>query len=163
MGAEIPIPIQESVRDLLRDLLGTGIAVDKTDPLVFDDEENVMGVVAQYIDDNDVMAAMCVADHKFVCYSGAALSMVPAAAANDSIRRNEMPENLLDNYSEVVNIMSRLLNSSTSIHLRLGKVHVVPGDLPQEVQDAMSNPSLRRDYVVTMTGYGSGRVSMLLV
>lgn len=163
MGSEIPIPIQEAVRDLLRDLIGTGVAVDKTDPLIFDDEENTMGVIAEYIDDNDVLTALCLADHNFVCYSGAALSMVPAAAANESIRRKELPDNLLDNYSEVVNIMSRLLNSSTSPHLRLGKVHVVPGVIPESVQEVMKSPSLRRDYAVTMTGYGSGNISMLLV
>lgn len=163
MSNSTPLPIQEAVRDLLRDLVGTGAAVDKTTPLVFDEEDNVRGVIAEYIDDDDVLMALCLADHPFVCYCGAALSMIPAAAAKESVRRNELPENLLDNYSEVVNIMARLLNSPTTAHLRLGRVHVVPGELPEEVSKAMAAPSMRRDFAATITGYGSGNVSLLLV
>lgn len=163
MNGEIPLPIQEGVRDLLKDLVGTGVAVDKTTPLVFDDEDNIRGVIAEYIDDDDALVALCLADHPFACFSGAALSMIPAAAAKESIRRNELPDNLLDNYSEVVNIISRLLNSSRSPHLRLGRVHVIPGDLPEAVVKAMAMPSMRRDFAATISGYGSGNVSLLLV
>lgn len=162
MSTEIPLPIQEAVRDLLSDLVGTGVAVDKTSPLIFD-EEDTKGVISEYIDDDNVLVALCLADGPFACYCGAALSMIPAAAANESIKRNELPENLLDNYAEVVNIMSRLVNSSTSTHLRLGKVYVVPGDLPEVVANAVASPSMRRDFVATISGYGSGKVSLLLV
>lgn len=147
----------------MKDLVGTGVAVDKTTPLVFDEDDNNRGVIAEYIDDDDVLLALCLADHAFVCYCGAALSMIPPAAAKESIRRNELPDNLLDNYSEVVNIMARLVNSPTTAHLRLGRVHVVPGELPEEVSKAVASPSLRRDFAVTITGYGSGNVSLLLV
>lgn len=162
MSIEIPLPIQEAVRDLLSDLVGTGVAVDKTSPLIFD-EEDTKGVISEYIDDDDVLVALCLADGPFACYCGAALSMIPSAVAKESIKRNELPENLLDNYAEVVNIMSRLVNSSTSPHLRLGKVYVVPGDLPEAAANAVASPSMRRDFIATISGYGSGKMSLLLV
>lgn len=162
MTNEIPLPIQEGVRDLLSDLLGTGVAVDKTSPLAFEEEDS-KGVIGEFINDDDQSVALCIADLKFACYLGAALSMIPAAAANESIKRNDLPQNLLENYSEVLNVMSRLVNSSTTPHLRLGKVHIVPGDLPEAVLKAMEFPSLRRDFVATISGYGSGNVSLLLV
>lgn len=162
MTNEITFPIQEGVRDLLSDLLGTGVAVGKASPLVFEEEDS-KGVIGEFINDDGQSVVLCIADLKFACYVGAALSMIPAAAANESIKRNDLPQNLLENYSEVLNVMSRLVNSSTTPHLRLGKVHTVPGNLPEAILTVMESPSLRRDFVATISGYGSGNVSLLLV
>lgn len=160
MAARFPVPIQEDVRDLLTDLLGRGVAVDKVSPLELDDE--LPGAVAEFVDDQDQTACLCVVDHRFAVRVGAALVMVPSAAAEEDLARDELPEHHLENAREVVNIFGRMLNSASTPHVRLADVHRWPGELPDQVQALLAQPEYRRDFVVTVEGYGEGRFSLLV-
>jgi hypothetical protein len=55
-----------------------------------------------------------------------------------------------------------LLNSPKTSHLRLGGVHVVPGDLPDGVASLVQRPEFRRDFAVQIEGYGNGRMPLLV-
>jgi len=160
MPASFPVPIQEDIRDLLVDLLGRGAAVDKVGRL--DLEEDEAAVVAEYVTDEGDVGALCIVDGPFATRTGAALSMVPAAVAEESVRRNEVPDHLLENFREIVNILARLLNSPRTAHLRLSGVHVLPGDLPAGVTLLRDAPEFRRDFAVQIEGYGAGRLSLLV-
>jgi two-component system chemotaxis response regulator CheY len=156
--AAIPLPIQESVRDLLADLLGRGVAVDKAGEL---DLGSQPGVVGLYVTGDDTVTAVALGDVGFVCRTGAALAMIPAAVADESVTAGEIPENLLENTHEVINIASRLVNSASTPHVRLTDVHVMPASLPDDVSALMASPSARRDFAVTIDGYGDARFSLL--
>lgn len=160
MPASFPVPIQEDIRDLLVDLLGRGAAVDKTGPLRLEEDES--GIVAEYITDEGAVGAICIVDGPLVSRAGAALSMVPASVAEESVSRNQIEEHLLENTREIVNILARLLNSSRTAHLRLSAVHVLPGQLPEPVTGLQNAPEFRRDFAVHIDGYGPGRLSLLV-
>ncbi len=160
MVAHYPVPIQEDIRDLLGDLLDRGVAVDKTAPLQLEDD--AAGVVASYVTGEDEVGALCVCDAAFAIYVGAALVMVPANVAKEQCDKGELEEQHLEFTHEVVNILSRLLNTPRTPHLRLEALHTVPGDVPAAVGSLLSSPEFRRDFVTTIEGYGEGRVSILV-
>ena len=160
MVAHYPVPIQEDIRDLLTDLLGRGIAADKTEPLVL--EEGQPGLVAAYVTAEDAVGALCVCDGDFAILVGAALVMVPANVAREQMEKGELDETHVEFTHEVANIMSRLLNTPRTPHLKLDQLHQVPGELPEPVSALLASPEFRRDFVVTIEGYGEGRVSILV-
>jgi hypothetical protein len=160
MPAHYPVPIQEDIRDLLVNLLGRTVAVDKVSPLVLEDD--TVAAVAEYVTDDDRPDALAVLDSRFAVRAGAALVMVPSNVAEQDLKAKELPESHLENVQEVLNVLSRLLNSEGSPHLRLRAVHRLPGDLPAGVADLLDHPEFRRDFAVFIEGYGDGRFSLLV-
>ena len=159
MAAHFPVPIQEDVRDLLVDLLGRGVAVDKTRALELEDAP---AAVAEFIDDEDGTACLCIIDGGFAIRVGAALVMVPSNVAEEDLASGTLPENHLENVREVVNVFGRMLNSASTPHVRLADLHLWPGDLPEGVRSLLDGPEYRRDFVVAVEGYGEGRFSLLV-
>ncbi len=160
MVAHYPVPIQEDIRDLLGDLLGRGVAVDKTEALVLEDDQP--GLIASYVTAEDAVGALCVCDGPFAILVGAALVMVPANVAKEQLDAGTLDEQHVEFTHEVANILSRLLNTPRTPHLRLETLHQVPGDVPEPVTALLGAPEFRRDFVVTIEGYGEGRVSILV-
>jgi hypothetical protein len=160
MPASFPVPIQEDIRDLLVDLLGRGTAVDKVPTLEL--EEDAPALIAEYVTDEGATGALCIVDGALAVRAGAALCMVPANVAEESVKRDEMPDHLVENFREIVNILARLLNSSRTAHLRLADVHPLPGELPAGVSSLRDRPEFRRDFAVHIDGYGQGRLSLLV-
>jgi translation elongation factor EF-Ts len=160
VAAHFPVPIQEDVRDLLADLLGRGVAVDKVARLELEEDEP--GVVAEYVTDDGSVGALCVVDGKFAVRCGAALSMVPPNVAEESVTKGELPAHLLENWKEVVNIFAKLLNNPKTPHLRLHDLHKLPGEMPIHVKALYGTPEFRRDFGVAIEGYGQGRFSLLV-
>jgi hypothetical protein len=156
--ATIPLPIQESVRDLLAGLLGRTVAVAKAGELDLDSQPGMVGL---YVTGDDTVSVVALGDVGFACRTGAALTMIPAAVANESVTAGEIPENLLENAHEVINVASRLVNSASSPHVRLTDVHVMPASLPDDVSALIASPGARRDFAVTIDGYGEARFSLL--
>jgi hypothetical protein len=158
--AHYPVPIQEDVRDLLVDLLGRGVAADKVGQLELDEE--VPAAIAEFVDDTDQTACLCVIDGAFAIRVGAALVMVPSTVAEEDMKSGELPERHLENVREVVNIFGRMLNSASTPHVRLAELHRWPGEVPPGVVGLLDAPEYRRDFVVTVEGYGEGRFSLLV-
>lgn len=160
MPAHYPVPIQEDVRDLLVDLLGRGVAADKIAPLELEDDQPA--AIAEFVDDADQTACLCVIDGPFAVRVGAALVLVPSNVAEEDVQKGEMPDHHLENAREVVNIFGRMLNSASTPHVRLADVHRWPGELPEGVTSLLAGPEYRRDFVVAVDGYGEGRFSLLV-
>lgn len=160
MVAHYPVPIQEDIRDLLGDLLGRGVAVDKTTPLELGDERS--GLIASYITQEDDLGAICICDADFAILGGAALVMVPGNVAAEQLAAGVIEEQHSEVFHEVVNVLARLLNTPRTPHLRLDTLHNVPGDIPESVAKLVATPEFRRDFIVAIEGYGEGRFSLLV-
>ncbi len=161
MPAHYPVPIQEDIRDLLHELLGRGVAADKVGPLELEDD--APHAIAEFVTDDDEVGALCLFDGEFAIRVGAALVMVPPAAAEEAIAKGNDVDQFYEYVQEVVNILSRLLNSASTPHLRLRTVHRLPGeDLPDGVVTLRDRPEYRRDFAVFVDGYGEGRISLLV-
>lgn len=160
MSAHFPAPIKDDVRELLSELLGRSILVDKVEVLALEDDESA--VVAEYVTDDGSVGALCVVDAPLAARCGAALSMVPATVADEAVERAELPEHLLENWKEVANVFAQLLNGPKTPHLRLQALHQLPGDVPQPVGALLRAPEFRRDFELRIEDYGKGRFSLLV-
>jgi hypothetical protein len=158
---DIPLPMLEAIRDLVGDLLSRGCAVDKTaDRLELSPEIPV--VLAEYIDEDGDVAGVAVADLPFACRSGSALVMMPPAVAEEAIRAGELDGDMLDCFREVVNVLTRLMNSSETPHVKLRAVYQSGQLLPGELRVLLRGErARRRDYAVTIEEYGEGRLAVL--
>jgi hypothetical protein len=161
MPAHFPVPIQEDFRDLLMDLIGRGVAVRKVDRLEIEDSD--AGVFAEYITADGVVGAVLIVDSSFAVRAGAALSMIPPRAAEESLTPGaQLPRHLIDNLREIANIFARLLNGPTTPHLRLHAMHPHPGPIPDLVMKVVFAPEVRRDFACAVEGYGEGRFALLV-
>jgi hypothetical protein len=148
------MPIPEEVGDFIGDLLGAAVSVSKSSPpdLTEEPEQWVSGV---YVDDRGQPGGACVADIGLAASAGAALAMMPVAVVKEAIADGTLPAGLQENFYEVANIMTRLLNGPTLPHLRI--TELVPG-IPDEVQHVLDNAVGRKNYAVTIIGYPGGRL-----
>jgi len=160
VAARFPAPIKEDVSELLAELLGRTILVDKIDVLVLQEDEPA--VVAEYVTDDGSVGAVCIVDGPLALRCGAALSMVPSSVADEAVERAELPDQLLENWKEVANIFATLLNGPRTPHLRLQAIHPLPGEVPQPVEALLRAPEFRRDFELRIEDYGKGRFALLV-
>jgi hypothetical protein len=153
----VPIPIQEAVRDFFTDLLGRGVAATKRSAIAYDDPL----IVGRYLDDDGETAALLVSDVDFAAFSGATLAMIPKVVAGEAIKAGELTDALSENFREVVNVFSSLLNAPTTPHLVLKSLERHPEET-EDLADVLDAPRRRRDFDVTIEGYGSGVLAVLV-
>ncbi|MFO0554199.1 MAG: hypothetical protein U0271_37815 [Polyangiaceae bacterium] len=151
MSLPIVLPKLDPLAKLLSSLIGRKVQVAKAaKPFVWKGPV----LVATFIDDEDKLCALAVGDVPFGAHSGAALSMVPPGVATESVRKNVLPPDLLDNAREVLNVATSLFNTPGARHLRLQEVKV---EL-QPQKEIVGSPQ-RLDVSVDITGYGQGQLT----
>lgn len=151
------MPIPEEVRDFLGDLLGKPVSVTKTGEMDFAKEPETY-LTGLYVDDKDRLIGACITDIPLAATAGAALAMMPAAVAKEAVDAGKLEEGLRDNFYEVVNILSRLLNGPSVPHLRL--TELVEG-VPEDVIALAEKAKGRKHYDVTVVGYTGGKLGLI--
>jgi hypothetical protein len=151
------MPIPEDVGDLLGDLLGKPTAVSKAKRFDFTEEPDAW-FTARYVDDRDVLIGACLCDLPFAATTGTALAMIPAVVAKEVVDSGSLEEGLRENFYEVVNIMSKLLNGPSVPHLRL--TELVDG-IPDDAMELTERAPGRKHYDVTIVGYPNGRIALI--
>jgi hypothetical protein len=151
------MPIPEDVRDFLNDLLGKSVSVSKRPVAEFDTESQTY-LTGLYVDDKDRLIGACVADIKLAANAGAALAMMPNAVADEATDAGALEGSLRDNYYEVVNILSALLNGPSVPHLRL--TDLVDG-VPEDVVTLTKKAGGHKQYDVTIVDYQGGTMALI--
>jgi hypothetical protein len=116
--------------------------------------------VATFIDDSDQLVALCVCDKSFVAYAGAALSMIPADVANEMIGGSALPDAMVGNFHEVMNICSKLLMSNSSAHLRLGEI--LNPEASAETVTLLQESAHISGFGVDVPRYGKGTLAFVV-
>ena len=156
MSERFLVPTEESVAEILGMLFGEEPEVGATDNPAIDGRFS-----ATFLDDNDQLVAACSSDIDFVAYSGAALSMIPADFAKETIDEGEPTDMMFANFYEVMNICSKLFMSDSSDHLRLAKTFK-----PAETSEAIGGlvgAANESTFTVGIPGYGGGSLSFYVV
>ena len=149
-------PTPNSVVDLLEIIFGEGVVATPIDEPFGDGD-----YTATYIDPEDKLVAMGASDPHFVAYSSAALSMVPAAVANEAVANGEITDVMAQNFYEVMNICSKLMLTDGGPHLRLADV-VDPGKADAGSMGALESAAKRIGFSVDIPGYGVGKLQFLV-
>lgn len=154
------MPIPEDVRDFLGDLLGKSVSVTKAavrdlGEIDLDAERWFTGL---YVSDKNALIGACVADLRLAANTGAALAMIAEQVAKEAVTSGELPDNLRENFYEVANIVSALLNGPSVPHLRL--TELVDG-IPEDVVALSRRASGNKRYDVTIDGYDGGTLTLV--
>lgn len=150
------VPDAEELRKLLTELVGKPVTLKS--PVGPPKPNTAPQVQALYVADDGTPRAVCTVDFAFAANLGAALAMMPAAAAAEATKTGKMNELLLDCAKEVLNVSARLLNKPGGMHVVLKKVAAAPETLPADIRSRMQQAPLQREYDLEIAGYGRGRM-----
>jgi hypothetical protein len=160
MPANFPIPAQHQLCDMLQDLMGREVTIERVSTVDLGGAKP--GALADYTAASGVIGVLCVADLRLTNALGAALTMVSPSAVADAVNRNVMDDPTIENFKEVVNVMTSLFNTEHTAHLKFRNVHRLPTDLPPETARLLQAPRGRRDFNVNVDDYGEGTLSVLV-
>jgi hypothetical protein len=154
------LPGTPAVRNLYEDLLGREVAVSPGDPLSADEVNT--STIAIFTDTAQQIYAVLGMDLVLSANAGAALGLLPAGAAEDSIDEKKLNPNLAENVGELCNVLTSLLNKEGGPHVKLHQV-VYPGDpLPTDARAHLMALGRRVDLAVEINRYGKGKFSLSL-
>jgi hypothetical protein len=154
------IPGALTVRNLFEDLLGREVAVTNGEPMTADDLPTA--VVAIFVDDAQQLIAVLGMQLALAAYAGAALGLIPAGGAEDTIEEERLTPTIAENVGELCNVLTSLLNREGAPHVKLYQV-VYPGDkLPSDARAHLLALGRRLDLSVDVSRYGKGKLSLSL-
>lgn len=158
--ATLTLPTPDATGRLLTDLLGKGVTAKKVPAYTPGPKD--CAAIAIYAADDKVPRAICACDAALSCSAGAALTMLPAAMAAQCARTGKIPENILENLKEILNIATQLFQSPTAGHVKLQEVVIAPAKLAPEVAALLAKPAARLDLELTIQSYGPGKMALLV-
>jgi hypothetical protein len=154
------LPGTQAVRNLFEDLLGREVTVSPGTPLSADEVNTA--TVAVFTDTAQQIYAVLGMELILAANAGAALGLLPAGAAEDSIDEKKLSANLAENVFELCNVLTSLLNKEGGPHVKLHQV-VYPGDpLATDARAHLMALGRRVDLIVEINRYGKGKFSLSL-
>lgn len=149
------LPTADTVAKLVASLAGKNVTAKPAPAL----KQVPKGAAVAVCVDEAAVVAVMVADVAFAAAAGAALAMIPPAAAQDAVRAGTLPPNVADNFREVTNIMCSLLTASGGRGVRLSDFAV--GSVPAAAQAVLSGGGARVHLEVEVQGYGKGQLAIV--
>jgi hypothetical protein len=158
MVEETPIPSRHAVRSLVEDLVGRDVDLTDSDPL----SEAPTNIVAVYVNDKVNLAAVVVTDLPLAALMGGALGMLPIGGIEDTIEEGELTGLIRDNCYEVLNVLAAVFNVGEAQHVRLYQMYGPGDDVPKDVRQLAYAVGGRMDVTLDITGYGTGKLSVIV-
>lgn len=154
------LPEPDDVRSVLNGLLGRDITVSRQPPA--SSPLDAKYVVGLYERENGKVGGLVVADLEIAAFSGAALAVMPIGVAHESIEDGTIEEGLLENFREVLNVGVQWFAGKGNPRVVLSEVYVPGTRLPDDVRIVMAAPNGRLDVEAEVSGYGAGRIRLLV-
>jgi hypothetical protein len=157
----IQVPRPDDVEEVLSALLGKSVAAKRLPP---GQTVNGAGIVGGYLDDAGVVRAVIWTERQLVTAAGGALSMIPPGAVEDANDEGVIPENMFDNYREILNIFASLFNDKRqrAEHVRLKEVTSTDA-LPESFVGLLESDAKRLDIAVSVAGgYGGAGLGVIV-
>jgi hypothetical protein len=153
-----PLPSRHAVRSLIEDLVGREVEINDCDAL----PRRATNVVAVYVDDRTSMSAVIVVDLACAARLGGALGLLPAGGVEDAIDEKDLFDLLRDNCYEVLNVLAAVFNVPNAPHVRLYEMYASDDAVPGDVAGLAYAVGGRMDVVLSIAGYGDGRLSVVI-
>lgn len=147
------------IKKTLDPLFGKDIGLKDSEPL----EANDKVVVGSYVDGEGNTVGTVIMDYSCACYTAAALSMMPADIAEESIKSGDIEESLRDNLYEVLNIGVSFFSDGTTPDMRIKEMLVSPSEIPGDIENVLKNAYTDLHVEMDIPGYGCGSSSLYLV
>ena len=152
------MPTRMAVRNLIGDLIGRDIDLRDSDPM----PSKVTNVTGVYVTDRLATAAIAVLDFEGAARLGGALGMLPRGGVDDVIAERQLPPMVRDCTYEALNVLASAFNIGAAPHVRLYQMYGPGGGVPTDVAAMGAAATGRLDVSVQISGYGPGRLSIVL-
>jgi hypothetical protein len=152
-------PAPKQIKDLFEGLLGRDVTVAEGVPVPLDTRPRP--TTAVYVDDHNKLSAVAVMDFPLTAYAGAALALVPKGGAEIAIEEKDLPESLLENAAELLNVLAAPIGDSSGVHQRLHGTFGPDQTPPTDVSSWSATLGSRIDLRLDIKGYGSGTLSVI--
>lgn len=162
-GANLKLPNPNDVEETLGMLVGKSVTAKR---IVTPGKLPGVGTVSIYTFDDDEVGAAVFCELGLTNSLGASMMMIPAGAAEDATDEGEIPKNLLENFHEVANVITSLLNDrrSHAKRVKLDRVVVLPEELDGETSSLIASPGRIASYDVFIPGgYPGGELRFCLL
>ncbi len=154
------IPGSLAVRNLFEDLLGRDVTVSPGSPM--EQADMPTATVAIFTNTAQQIYAVLGMQLALAANAGAALGLLPAGAAEDSIDEKKLTPVLAENVFEVCNVLTSLLNIEGAPHVKLHQV-IYPGmSIPNDAIAHLLALGRRLDLTIEVARYGKGKFSLSL-
>jgi hypothetical protein len=152
------LPPTKLIKDVIDGMLGKEVTVAQANALTPPDA--VGGAIAVYIDDSDHLGAVAGWDLQLAAKVGAAVALVPARAVEDAVEEQYLPENLLENLSEVSNVLASVFQLPGNPHLRLSRMYRPINSADIDAVNLLYALGNRIDLKIDVPNYGTGRLAV---
>jgi len=136
------------VEKLLGDLLGVAVTVRAGGA-----PKGAQGLAGHFLDPEGRPAAAVWLDRSLAACAGASLAMIPKGSAQEAIAAETLPDNLVENAGEVLNVLGTLLRADSGVKLG-GVAQTPPG--PTELATLLTGPTDQSWFTIGVEGYGAG-------
>ena len=154
-----PVPTAFEVRDLFESLLGRAVewtgTSDHVDPIDG-------ATIGAYTNDIGQVRALILCDIPLTAWAGSAIALLPHNGAESTIKGGLLTAAQFDNLAEILNVAGSMFNRPNSPHVRLDTTYAPRETLPADVAKWTLVPASRIDGVLTIQGYGEGRISVVV-
>lgn len=152
------LPPTKLIKDVIDGMLGKEVAVAPADALT--PADTIGGALAVYVDDGNRLGAVAGWDLSLAANVGAAVALVPVGAAEDAIEEKYLPDHLLENLSEVSNVLASVFQLPGNPHLRLDQMYRPINTADNDAVSMLYALGNRIDLSVSVPNYGGGRLSV---
>lgn len=157
----VHLPQPKQLRELFADLLGREVTLEPAAP--YAPGPDTPASVAVYVDDHLRICALIVCDLTLSAHAGAAIGLVPLGGSEAAIEDGKLTDVLGENLYEVLNIAASVFNVPGADHLKLHALHPAGPPLDPALRISTLTLGRREDLLVSIAGYGSGALSVVLV
>lgn len=155
------LPPTKLIKDVIDGMLGKEVSVTPSGALT--PADTIGGALAVYIDDADHLGAVVCWDLPLAAAVGAGVALVPVGAMEDAIEEQYLPEHLLENLSEVSNVMASVFNIGNNPHMRLDRMYRPINTADNDAVELAYRVGHRIDLTVAVPNYGEGRVAVSML
>lgn len=154
------LPAPKEVKDLLGSLLDKPVSLRPGPPFAV--SPLYPASIATFVDDSLVVRAVVALDLPLSAFLGSALALVPLAGADAAIEEQRLSEPIAEALHEVFNVLASLFNVGDAAHVRLYQATPAGEPLAADARSRTQILGRREDLVVDITGYGTGRLAIVL-
>ena len=108
------------------------------------------------------VSVIIVADLEAAARLGGSLGMLPKGGVDDAIGEKDLSGLLRDNTYEVLNVLSAVFNVENAPHVRLYEMYGPNDAVPGDVAGLAYAVGGRMDVVLSIAGYGDGRLAVIV-
>lgn len=156
VAAPSTLPDLQSIKNVLTDLIGKDVQIKEGPQTRLPPTAPFVLALYKSPATKTAVAALC--DLPFATYGGAALSMIPKGAAEESLRSGKLSDMLAENFHEILNVLTTTLNHSGAERYALSQVILPPEKLAAPITKGLATSRERRNAEISIEKYGSGQL-----